>query len=157
MSALTPKADITPRRFAARLVCRDLTQINAVLGTAGPNFPVSIIFREDAMSHPLVPSDRVEAAVVYGPDGQKIGTIERLMLEKLSGTVAYAEVKCGGVLKGHIHHYPLPWGSLKYNATREAYETDVSLEELRSGPSELDGGAFDWGDRGLTYPQYWIL
>ena len=42
------------------------------------------------MSHPLVPSDRVEAAVVYGPDGQKIGTIERLMLEKLSGTVAYA-------------------------------------------------------------------
>ena len=38
------------------------------------------------MSHPLVPSDRVEAAVVYGPDGQKIGTIERLMLEKLSGT-----------------------------------------------------------------------
>jgi len=55
------------------------------------------------MSHPLVPSDRVEAAVVYGPDGQKIGTIERLMLEKLSGTVAYAVVRCGGVLKGHIH------------------------------------------------------
>ena len=55
------------------------------------------------MSHPLVASDRVEAAVVYGPDGQKIGTIERLMLEKLSGTVAYAVVRCGGVLKGHIH------------------------------------------------------
>ena len=109
------------------------------------------------MSHPLVASDRVETAVVYGPDGQKIGTIERLMLEKLSGTVAYAVVKCGGVLKGHIHHYPLPWGSLKYNATREAYETDVSLEQLRSGPSELDGGAFDWGARSLTYPQYWIL
>src|SRR6516225_5569639 len=120
-------------------------------------FPISIIFREDAMSHRLVPSDRVEAAVVYGPDGQKIGTIERLMLEKLSGTVAYAVVKCGGVLKGHIHHYPLPCGSLKYNATREAYETDVSLEQLRSGPSELNGEAFDWGNRSWTYPQYWIL
>jgi hypothetical protein len=77
------------------------------------------------------------------------------MLEKLSGTVAYAVVKCGGVLKGHIHHYPLPWGSLKYNATREAYETDVNLEQLRSG--ELDAGVFDWGARGLTYPQYWFL
>jgi hypothetical protein len=107
------------------------------------------------MSHPLVPSDRVEGAVVYGPDDRKIGTIERLMLEKLSGTVAYAVVKCGGVLKGHIHHYPLPWGSLKYNATREAYETDVNLEQLRSG--ELDAGVFDWGARGLTYPQYWFL
>jgi hypothetical protein len=69
---------------------------------------MSSILREDAMSHPLVPSDRVEAAVVYGWDGQKIGTIERLMLEKLSDTVAYAVVKCGGVLQGHIHHYPLP-------------------------------------------------
>ena len=34
------------------------------------------------MVHALVPSNRVEAAAVYGRDGQKIGTIERLMLEK---------------------------------------------------------------------------
>ena len=27
------------------------------------------------MSHPLVPSDLVESAGVYGPDGQKIGTM----------------------------------------------------------------------------------
>jgi hypothetical protein len=134
-----------------------LTQINAVLGTAGSAFPSPSLFREDAMSHPLVPSDRDEAAMVYGPDGRKIGTIERLMLEKSSGTVAYAVVKCGGVLKGHIHHYPLPWGSLKYNATRDAYETDVNLEQLHSGPSELDGEAFDWGNRELIYPQYWTL
>ncbi len=52
------------------------------------------------MVHTLVPSDRVEAAAVYGRDGQKIGTIERLMLEKKAGTVAYAVVKCGGFLKG---------------------------------------------------------
>ena len=29
------------------------------------------------MVHPLVPSDRVEAATVYGRDGKKIGTIEQ--------------------------------------------------------------------------------
>ena len=52
------------------------------------------------MVHALVPSDRVEAAAVYGRDDQKIGTIERLMLEKKAGTVAYAVVKCGGFLKG---------------------------------------------------------
>ncbi len=109
------------------------------------------------MAHSLVPSDLVESAVVYGPDGKKIGTIERLMVEKKSGAVAYAVVKCGGVLQGHIHHYPVPWNSLKYNVTREAYETEVSLEQLRSGPSELDGKAFDWGDRSYIYPQYWTL
>jgi hypothetical protein len=32
--------------------------------------------REIAMVHTLVPSDRVEAASVYGRDGDKIGTIE---------------------------------------------------------------------------------
>ena len=61
-----------------------------------------------------MPWHRVEAAAVYGRDGQKIGTIERLMLEKKAGTVAYAVVQCGGFLKGEIHHYPLPWNSLKY-------------------------------------------
>jgi sporulation protein YlmC with PRC-barrel domain len=49
--------------------------------------------------------DRVEAAAVYGRDGKKIGTIERLMLEKKTGTVAYAVVKCDSFLKGDAHHY----------------------------------------------------
>ena len=70
------------------------------------------------MAHTLVPSDRVEAAAVYGRDGQRIGTIERLMLEKKTGTVAYAVVKCGGFLKADIHFYPLPWSSLKYDVAR---------------------------------------
>ena len=96
------------------------------------------------MVHMLVPSDRVETAAVYGRDGQKIGTIERLMLEKRTGTVAYAVVKCGGFLTPSVHHFPLPWNSLRYSLARKAYETDVTLEELRSGPSELDDEAFDW-------------
>jgi hypothetical protein len=46
--------------------------------------------KETAMTHTLVASDRVEAAPVFGRDGQKIGTIERLMLDKMTGIVAYA-------------------------------------------------------------------
>jgi hypothetical protein len=35
----------------------------------------------------------------------------------------------------------------------------MTLEEIRSGPSELDGEAFDWGDRSPAYrhPQYWTV
>jgi sporulation protein YlmC with PRC-barrel domain len=51
------------------------------------------------MVHALVPSNRVETAAIYGRDGQKIGTIERLMLEKKTGTVAHAVVRSGGFLK----------------------------------------------------------
>jgi hypothetical protein len=53
----------------------------------------------------------------------------------------------------------VPWNSLKYNVARKAYDTNLTLEELRSGPSELDGEEFDWGDRSLVYrhPQYWTV
>lgn len=111
------------------------------------------------MAHSLVPSDRVEGAAVCDRDGKKIGTIERLMLDKLTGTVAYAVIRCAGFLGLDRHHYPVPWSSLRYDPARKAYGLDMTLEEIRSGPSELDGEAFDWGDRSPPYrhPQYWTV
>ncbi len=109
------------------------------------------------MPHALVPSDQVEGAPVYGSDGTKVGTIERLMLDKRSGTVAYAVVKAGGRFGIGRHYYPLSWNALKYNPARQTYETEVTLEALRIGPCELDGEAFDWGDRSRPYqhPHHW--
>ncbi len=107
------------------------------------------------MGHSLVPSDRVEGTPVHGHSGEKLGTIERLMLDKMSGTVAYAVVKSGGVFDTR-YRYPLPWHTLRYNAARQCYDADLTLEELRSGPCELDD-TFDWGDRSLAQarPHYW--
>ena len=86
-----------------------------------------------------------ETASVYGRGDEKIGTIERLMLEKKSGTVAYAVVECGGLFKGEVRHYPLPWESLKYDVARKAYTTNLTLEELgaahRSSTARLSTGA----------------
>jgi hypothetical protein len=111
------------------------------------------------MAHTLVPSDRVEGAPVRGRGGEKLGTIERLMLDKATGTVAYAVVKSRGMLGLDQHHYPVSWNALKYNPARRAYETELTLDELRSGPCELDGEAFDWGDRSRPYqhPHYWSV
>jgi len=109
------------------------------------------------MAHNLVPSDRVEGTAVYGREGEKLGTIERLMLEKTTGAVAYAVVRHSGFLGTEIHHYPVLWAALKYNPARRAFEADLTLGELRAGASELDGEGFDWGDRSPPYPQrlYW--
>jgi hypothetical protein len=38
---------------------------------------------------PLFESDRVEGTGVYDPQGNNIGSIKRLMIEKISGRVAY--------------------------------------------------------------------
>ena len=110
------------------------------------------------MHHTLVPSDRVEHANVYGLDGTKLGTIERLMLDKVSGTVAYAVIKTGGLLASH-HHYPARWDALRFDPVCRAFVVELTLEDLRAGPSEFDEGDFDWGDRSRSYPHphYWTV
>jgi len=50
----------------------------------------------------LIASDRVESTPVYRSDGEKVGTIERLMIDKISGQVAYAVMSFGGF----IGHWP---------------------------------------------------
>jgi hypothetical protein len=110
------------------------------------------------MPHTLVPSDRVEHANVFGQDGAKLGTIERLMLDKVSGTVAYAVIKTGGLLASH-HHYPVRWDALRFDPARQAFTVELTLDDLRAGPSELDDDDFDWGDRSRSYPHphYWTV
>ena len=41
---------------------------------------------------PLIESDRVEGTAVYHLGGERIGTIKRLMIEKVSGQVVYAMI-----------------------------------------------------------------
>ena len=38
----------------------------------------------------LIGSDKVDGTAVYGADQKKIGSVERVMIDKLSGKVAYA-------------------------------------------------------------------
>ncbi len=38
----------------------------------------------------LIGSDKVEGTAVYGANSEKIGTIERVMIDKVSGKVSYA-------------------------------------------------------------------
>ena len=46
----------------------------------------------------LIGSDKVDGTAVYGADGNKIGSIQRVMIDKLSGKVAYAVLSFGGFL-----------------------------------------------------------
>lgn len=112
------------------------------------------------MPHALIASDRIEGTPLYDRSGEKIGTIERLMLDKITGVVCYAVIKHSGFLGTDLHHYPVPWSALKYNSYRRSYETDLTFDELRSGPSDLDGESFDWGDRTppeYRHAQYWSI
>src|SRR5215212_2162770 len=40
--------------------------------------------------HPLIASDPVEGTAVRRPNGERIGHVERLMIDKITGSVSYA-------------------------------------------------------------------
>ena len=44
----------------------------------------------------LIGSDKVEGTAVYGADNQRIGSIERVMIDKISGKVAHHYQSGGG-------------------------------------------------------------
>jgi len=82
----------------------------------------------------LVASDRVEGTAVYGPDNHRIGRIERLMIDKASGKVAYAVLTFGGFLGIGEDHYPLPWAKLDYDTKLDGYRVDLTEDQLRAAP-----------------------
>jgi len=46
----------------------------------------------------------------YGPAGKHIGEIDHLIIDKMSGRVAYAVMSFGGFMGLGHNHYPIPWG-----------------------------------------------
>jgi sporulation protein YlmC with PRC-barrel domain len=98
-------------------------------------------------SHHLIESDRVEGTAVIDPKGVKIGTIERLMIDKLSGQVRYAVLASGGFLGLGESHHPLPWDVLNYNAEEGAYVVDLDRETLERAPHYLGRDEPDWSSR----------
>jgi PRC-barrel domain len=96
--------------------------------------------------HPLIASDRVEGTAVLRPTGEKIGSIERVMIEKVSGRVAYAVMAFGGLLGVGHRHFTLPWSTLTYDESLDGYVVNISEEQLKAAP-DYDREGEIWSDR----------
>jgi hypothetical protein len=72
---------------------------------------------------------------VYGADGEKVGYIERIMIDKISGKVSYAVLSFGGLLGIGDDHYPLPWQTLKYDTNLGGYVTASPRTSFAAPPN----------------------
>jgi hypothetical protein len=88
----------------------------------------------------------VEGSAVYGAGGNKIGSIERVMIDKLSGKVSYAVLSFGGFLGIGDDHYPLPWQSLKYDTNLGGYVTGITEAQLQNAPKYSNDNSWNWSD-----------
>lgn len=110
----------------------------------------------------LIASDRVEGTRVYGADGKHIGSIERLIIGKQDGRVAYAVLSFGGFLGIGNDYYPLPWEKLTYDTQLDGYRIDLTKEEIEGAPSYADDDDSWYNDNGRRVydyygvPPYWM-
>ena len=100
----------------------------------------------DSSPAPLISSTKVEGTSVFRSNGEKIGWIEKVVINKQSGHVAFAVMACGGALAGWKEQIPLPWDVLRFNSQMNGYELDLSEEQLGNASRFASGCELDWDE-----------
>ncbi len=85
-----------------------------------------------------ISSDRVEGTSVYNKAGDKLGSIDDLMIDKVSGQVRYAVMEFGGFLGMGTDRYPIPWDMLNYDTRQEGYVVPLDKARLEGAPKYND-------------------
>lgn len=82
-------------------------------------------------THGLIASDKVEGTEVFDRQGEKLGTVRKLMIGKIDGQVRYAVMGFGGLFGMGEDNYPLPWDSLEFDTQLGGYKLkSLSKDEL---------------------------
>lgn len=92
-----------------------------------------------SMTNDVISSDKVEGTTVYNGAGDKLGSIDDLMIDKVSGRVCYAVLEFGGFLGIGTDRYPLPWNLLKYDSAMSGYVVPLDKGRLDNAPRYPEG------------------
>ncbi len=106
---------------------------------------------------------KVSGTNVNDRSGNKIGQVEDVVLDKQSNNIMFAIVSFGGLLGVNAKYHPVPWASLDYEPSQDAYVVDYTKAQLEAAPADSieeltrnDGTAYR--DRAYKYydaPRYW--
>lgn len=105
-----------------------------------------VAHERDSTSATVIAADKVAGTAVYSPNGDHLGKIETVILDKTSGRVVYAVLSFGGFLGIGQSHYPLPWSVLTYDPNHGGYVVNLAKEALENAP-HYDIDAPQWEDR----------
>jgi hypothetical protein len=79
-------------------------------------------------SRRLISSDHAKGAFVYAPDGNRLGRIERVMIDEATGEIVHAVVRfaAGSSMGIGADEHQVPWSLLAYNSRFDGYELGVA-------------------------------
>jgi sporulation protein YlmC with PRC-barrel domain len=106
------------------------------------------------MTSDVISSDRVEGTSVYNQAGDKLGSVDYLVIDKRSGQVRYAVLEFGGFLGMGTDRYPVPWGLLKYDTNVDGYVVPIEKSALEKAPRYANDTRPDYSDEGYGREVY---
>ena len=110
----------------------------------------------------LIAAERVNGTNVYNLKGEKLGHVEDIMLDKVTGKAIYAVMSFGGFLGIGEKYHPLPWSTLNYDDSKGGYVVNLDKKMLENAPTYDMDEDFSWTpdygrqvDRYYNAPTYW--
>jgi sporulation protein YlmC with PRC-barrel domain len=110
----------------------------------------------------LIAAEKVEGTDVYNLQGEKLGTVDDIMIDKVSGKAIYALMSFGGFLGIGEKYHPLPWSTLKYDERKGGYIVNLDKRMLENAPTYDMDEDFRWTpdygrqvDKYYNAPTYW--
>ena len=91
----------------------------------------------------VIAADNVQGTGVYDRAGNKLGSVEDIMIDKISGRVCYAVLNFGGFLGMGTKEYPLPWEKLNYDTNMGGFVVDIDKSTLDAAPVYTEGAMED--------------
>jgi sporulation protein YlmC with PRC-barrel domain len=80
-------------------------------------------------------ASKVKGTPVYNNSGDRIGTVEDIVLDKLSNNIMFAVMGSGGVLGVGEKYRPIPWSVLDYDEDRGGYIVPMNQSQLQGAPA----------------------
>jgi len=110
----------------------------------------------------LISSKEISGTNVYNTHGEKLGSVEDIMIDRVSGRAIYAVMSFGGFLGMGQKHHPLPWSTLKFDPEQDGYVVDLDKKRLLDAPTFDPSPVFKWTpeyghtvDSYYKAPSYW--
>ena len=109
-------------------------------------------------------ASKVKGTPVYNSQGEKVGTVEDIVLDKTSNNIMFAVLGSGGVLGMGEKYRPIPWSVLDYDQKMGGYVVPLDRKTLDKAPAYQmedltrgDGGGAIMSETYTYYkvPAYW--
>jgi hypothetical protein len=131
-----------------------LTSINKLSSEMTP--PVGQVER-------VVTADQVHGSAVRTRAGDALGTIDRLLIDKVSGKITYAVIAIAAGPDGD-RRQPLPWCVMTYDPLMGGYLVNLDRRVLENGPTLRRDENVDWNSEPFNrrlhdyyrVPHFWI-